>query len=330
VISIRHPREVAASLAARDGIEEEKAAYLWLRYVVAAFANEPDALVIRYSQLFEAPDETVDRIVAHLGLPEPADEVRTAIRAEIDPSLRRARPSQEAPGPAMAAAELLFDQIEDPRIPAACAWLYGTWRSDLGGPGSTQRAVVAERDDLIEQRDRGIARITELEHDVAALIQQRDELATQRDRALERMQALDGDLEALVRTRDEATAERDRAVEQMTALEEDLRSQRDRAVERMHTIEEDLCEQRDRAVERMHEVEADLTRERDDLSEKLVRSEEHLRLQDELLGRTERDLERVGKRLASAESEAAKLLERLAELESRRWDDRVRKLLRRT
>jgi len=87
VVLVRDPREVAASLRVRNDITGPEAAVLWLRYLLAATSDDPGHLLLCHRDFFGAIDATVDRIIAHLGLPEPGEDARRAIRRHIDPDL---------------------------------------------------------------------------------------------------------------------------------------------------------------------------------------------------------------------------------------------------
>lgn len=109
VVLVRDPREVAASLATRNDLGAPEAAVLWLRYLLAATADDPGHLLVLHRDFLDDLDRTLDRVVGHLGLPEPSAAVREAIREHIDPGLdhHRARASgPEAPVAATASTPL--------------------------------------------------------------------------------------------------------------------------------------------------------------------------------------------------------------------------------
>lgn len=88
VLAIRHPVEVAESLARRNHIPMEKACELWLHYVGNAVANAPDGLIVDYQTLLEDPLTGAERLRAWLGLPDLGPDVAAEIFAFADPSLR--------------------------------------------------------------------------------------------------------------------------------------------------------------------------------------------------------------------------------------------------
>ena len=87
VTLVRDPDEVAASLGVRHGIDGPDAALLWLRYLLAATTGDPGHLLLSHRDFFDRIDPTVDRIIAHLGLPEPGEDARAEVRRHIDPGL---------------------------------------------------------------------------------------------------------------------------------------------------------------------------------------------------------------------------------------------------
>jgi hypothetical protein len=88
VLLVRHPSEVASSLAARNGIGAPQAAVLWLRYVLAALGHEPTPLVLRNTDFTDALASTVAALADHVGVDRPSAEVEATIAATFDPTLR--------------------------------------------------------------------------------------------------------------------------------------------------------------------------------------------------------------------------------------------------
>ena len=88
IIVVRDPREVAASLATRNGLHPSHAALLWMRYLFAAARHDPGHLVLTHAEFFADTDGAVDRIVAHLGFDPPTPDTRRAISGHLDPALR--------------------------------------------------------------------------------------------------------------------------------------------------------------------------------------------------------------------------------------------------
>jgi hypothetical protein len=111
VLVYRDPREVGQSLAHRDGMDPEQSAYLWLRYFVAAWRNDPRNLRVHYARLFDDLDRQLTLIRDFLGLAEPTPAVRAAIDDLVDPSMRRAKALGDS-GPMMRRALKLFHVLQ--------------------------------------------------------------------------------------------------------------------------------------------------------------------------------------------------------------------------
>jgi hypothetical protein len=111
LVAVRDPREVAASLGRRDGIDAERSADLWLRYTAGAMVAAPDALAVRYDDWFADPDRTLSRVAAHLDLPPPGPDVRGRLEAFVDPGLRRSTAPTDGGG-LLATAVELYGRLE--------------------------------------------------------------------------------------------------------------------------------------------------------------------------------------------------------------------------
>jgi hypothetical protein len=88
IVTVRDPAEVAASLRARNDIQEPQAAMLWLRYLLAATAEGQNHLLLRYHDFFVNLRGTLAAIATHLGLPAPDHETTARAGKYLDPSLR--------------------------------------------------------------------------------------------------------------------------------------------------------------------------------------------------------------------------------------------------
>jgi O-antigen biosynthesis protein len=103
ILALRHPRDVAASLAARDGLSEAHAGLLWLRHVLEAERSTRGRLrtIVHYEDLvgFQGWRRAASQIAGELDLSWPAE--RTTADAAIDdylaPELRRNRVSDVVP-----------------------------------------------------------------------------------------------------------------------------------------------------------------------------------------------------------------------------------------
>ena len=150
-------REVARSLGVRRyKVGPTQAAVLWMQYLFAATANDPDHLLLRHQDFFEDLDTTLDRVADHIGIDRPGTEVRAAVRADLDPSLRHHHDlpgDDEALDPLMRLAEQIWNDgdvdfgVVPPPVAAAMAdgWLRGPLDSD---------ALTKARADVITLKER--------------------------------------------------------------------------------------------------------------------------------------------------------------------------------
>jgi hypothetical protein len=131
IFCLRDPAEVAHSLAARNGMDPERAAALWLRYVVAAWQNDGADLIVRFDEAYEQPRELMRRLAAFTGLPKASDLVTEEACQFVDPTLRHHAGSQPVAGPIMrlarAAHALLTNQPREVVTPIFSALSSG-WR----------------------------------------------------------------------------------------------------------------------------------------------------------------------------------------------------------
>ncbi len=92
VIPIRHPDQIAASLAARDGLSAELSAVLWLKYSLLAerSSRELPRVFVEYANLLGDWRKEIGRVAERLAVDlSGADEV--AIDRFLDPNLHRQR-----------------------------------------------------------------------------------------------------------------------------------------------------------------------------------------------------------------------------------------------
>src|SRR5215207_3750855 len=111
VVAIRHPAAVAASLQRRNGFTLQHATALWLRYTLEALVNDPDALVLRYDDLFADSEIVVRTLAEHLQLPVPDASTLEQIRGFIQPELTHQTEQLVPDSPELRFASELFDQI---------------------------------------------------------------------------------------------------------------------------------------------------------------------------------------------------------------------------
>ena len=118
---VRDPIEVAASLAARDGLGCDEALRLWEQYTLAAFdaTRGWPRLLVDYAELVADPNGVAARLhaglgalgIEGLGLPAPA-----AVADWIEPTLRRQHAAPDAHAALGPAQRALFEAILDRSI----------------------------------------------------------------------------------------------------------------------------------------------------------------------------------------------------------------------
>ena len=117
VICVRHPAEVAQSLASRDGMPTAQALELWLAYYDALEAELAERqIVTRYDRFFTAPLAELDRLTTALGLTPTSKQVARAV-ARVNTQLRHhvgESPAEPWPDDARARWEDLCRRAGDP------------------------------------------------------------------------------------------------------------------------------------------------------------------------------------------------------------------------
>jgi hypothetical protein len=131
VMVVRDPMEVCASLGTRNDMAPASAALLWLRYVLAAAANDPGHLVVRYDDFFDDLPGTLRRMATHVGLPAPDDARVAAVTDHLHPDLRHHRRPMEAPADV------------DP-VTAMAVRVWSSGRLDVAALDPDTRRAVAE------------------------------------------------------------------------------------------------------------------------------------------------------------------------------------------
>jgi hypothetical protein len=99
IVVVRAPREVAASLATRNDMDAARAAVLWMRYLLAATANDPGHLLVRHEELFADLPGVLVRVARHLDLPTPTDAALAAASHHLDEQLRHHHSTDADPPP---------------------------------------------------------------------------------------------------------------------------------------------------------------------------------------------------------------------------------------
>lgn len=112
IVAVRHPFQVAASLARRDRMTPEQAAWLWSRHVVAAWRGHRNRAIVDYDMAVADPESCAVHLASFLGLDQPSDAVLTEVRSFVDGDLAHDPGVEIEVGPAMALALSLFAMVQ--------------------------------------------------------------------------------------------------------------------------------------------------------------------------------------------------------------------------
>lgn len=117
VLVVRHPAEVAASLARRDGVGAGHAAWLWQRYITSAVGacRDVPALVVSYAQLCRDPYGTGE-LLADWAQPAgrtASSRIRHAVAAVRSNPAQPAGRSEPAAATSWVAGSRLYDLLAD-------------------------------------------------------------------------------------------------------------------------------------------------------------------------------------------------------------------------
>jgi hypothetical protein len=112
---LRRPEEVAASLAARDGLSPKDARALWMEHVCAAESATRDSkrLLVTYETLLQDTDVVVQRLGEFLKRPVVSVEDRKAISEFLDRELRHHVHEKSAPCTDLDPADRLYSLSEN-------------------------------------------------------------------------------------------------------------------------------------------------------------------------------------------------------------------------
>jgi hypothetical protein len=107
---LRRPEEVAASLAARDGLSPRDARALWMEHVCAAESATRDSkrILVTYETLLQDTDVVVRRLGEFLNRPAVSVEDRKAISEFLDRELRHHVHEKSAPCADLDPADRLY------------------------------------------------------------------------------------------------------------------------------------------------------------------------------------------------------------------------------
>jgi hypothetical protein len=139
VLPLRHPREVAASLARSEGISERHALLLWLDYLlcVERDSRELPRSFVLFTSLLEDWRSTLTRIGDELGysLPRLSRQAEAEVEAFLEPELRHRR---EGSGPEPG--------VLHPWLEAAWRWCEEAGGGGKAPPAPLDRLAAAWRD----------------------------------------------------------------------------------------------------------------------------------------------------------------------------------------
>jgi glycosyltransferase involved in cell wall biosynthesis len=128
LLVVRHPIEVAASLARRERMPVERSLRLWQTYVLSSLRHSAGAprLVVFHDDLLRDPLDELARVARWLGrpAPRPGDRIGRAVQEFVSPGLRHHRvPDDVGPEsgarPVRAAAEATYATLRLLTRPAA-------------------------------------------------------------------------------------------------------------------------------------------------------------------------------------------------------------------
>jgi hypothetical protein len=142
VLVLRHPLEVARSLAARDGMGEDEAARLYVRYVVEAFRNDPSCGLITYEEFFADFDQATARLAREIGLEPSPERLRGAVEAALRHSWLEQLPGAADSAVAVALYRLLAAGQREIVLGLSDA-LLGWAAADWNAAGLTDLSAVA-------------------------------------------------------------------------------------------------------------------------------------------------------------------------------------------
>jgi hypothetical protein len=124
---LRHPAEVAESLALRNGFSAEKSGLLWLRHVLEAerHSRQVPRITLRYGDLLRAWRGESERIAHALGIvwPRPYDEVAPAVTGFLEHGLRHHE-------------SVYFDRF----VPPLRRWIVAAYRALKAGSSTSEDA----------------------------------------------------------------------------------------------------------------------------------------------------------------------------------------------
>ncbi|MCU1352747.1 MAG: hypothetical protein JWM05_1956 [Acidimicrobiales bacterium] len=156
VVVVRDPREVAASLLARNAMPVAEAALLWLRSLLAARADSEALVLVRHRDLTgDLPGALAD-VARQLGLAVPDDRTLASVSDLVDPTLLHhtavSGPIEDEHPVLRLALEVWDDgRLALDALPAALAT---SIREGWLGPPANRHALAQARADAADLRER--------------------------------------------------------------------------------------------------------------------------------------------------------------------------------
>jgi GT2 family glycosyltransferase/glycosyltransferase involved in cell wall biosynthesis len=114
IVALRHPSEVAASLAVRNNTDRRDAALLWLAYTSRALTTADEFTLVLYEDVLRDPVAVAARLADRLGLPTPGVAVRQQLVDFVEPQLNHHQRSVDAVDhPTLRLAASVYDALRE-------------------------------------------------------------------------------------------------------------------------------------------------------------------------------------------------------------------------
>lgn len=316
IMSVRHPIEVAQSLAARDGIPEAEAVLMWLRHMLDAEHDSRGLkrAFVSYDRLVSAPTDTMAALQDPLGLRWPRLSERVAV--EVDGSMTsKLRHHQVEDQDTVSRNHILHDLLSQVH------GIFLRWSRD-GEDVADHESLDEFRADmtrlstplrtLVEALSAHSQDLSKKTATVNALKEEGHTMGGDLNAARKALSALKEEHAALQKTLEEARAEREAKDAENQALQNELDGNRSTLV----SVEKDMAQlekellQRD---EKINALQADLHRMRSALEQRSHEAEETAKALKEAEARIEKqkqEAECLRTNLATAETAARQLDER--------------------
>jgi len=194
VIAIRHPLSVAASLAVRDRLPEEKSHWLWISHLLGCLVGTEkcERIIVEFDELLRNPAIQIGRLANALRLDVREDRLRDFRESFLDPSLNHAGGCREKSSPDPACAPLAMEIYQS-------LHLIATGRQPFTGPDYEQALAKWQESFYAVQSLLTLTQKNDLAIDILATA------ATERNR---RIELLSGEKDRLLRNLEAQAAKR--------------------------------------------------------------------------------------------------------------------------